>query len=100
MLNLSLSVAVPVVHVSPALQLPVMDLHQGSNEYNPLRTKPITAAMKQDQKHIEGSVYDPRTGKTVVSSAVRFQDAPGAIVDEVSCCRLLVETLSRRFKRL
>lgn len=50
-----------------ARQTPVMDLHQGSNEYNPLRTKPVTAAMKQDQKHIESSVYDPRTGKTVVS---------------------------------
>ncbi|CAM9660829.1 unnamed protein product [Pylaiella littoralis] len=46
-------------------ELPVMDLHQGSNEYNPLRTKPITAAMKQDQKHIESHVYDPSTGKTV-----------------------------------
>eukprot|EP00903_Cladosiphon_okamuranus_P016177 g14928.t1 len=46
-------------------ETPVMDLHQGSNEYNPLRTKPMTAAMKQDQKHIETSVYDPRTGKTV-----------------------------------
>lgn len=44
-----------------------MDLHQGSNEYNPLRTKPMTAAMKQDQKHIESHVYDPSTGKTVVS---------------------------------
>lgn len=43
-----------------------MDLHQGSNDYNPLRTKPITAAMKQDQKHIEGSVYDPSTGQTKV----------------------------------
>lgn len=48
-----------------------MDLHQGSNEFNPLRTKPITAAMKQDQKHIEGSVYDPSTGTTVVSLARR-----------------------------
>lgn len=46
-----------------------MDLHQGNNDYNPLRTKPVTAAMKQDQKHIEGSVYDPRTGQTVVSTA-------------------------------
>ena len=45
-----------------------MDLHQGSNEYTPLRSKPITAAMKQEQKHIESSVYDPRTGKTVVSA--------------------------------
>lgn len=45
-----------------------MDLHQGDNDYNPLRTKPMTAAMKQDQKHIEGSVYDPRTGETVVST--------------------------------
>jgi len=44
-----------------------MDLHQGDNEYTPLRTKPITAAMKQEQKHIESSVYDPRSGKTVVS---------------------------------
>lgn len=48
-------------------QLPVMDLHQGNNDYNPLRSKPVTAAMKQDQKHIEGSVYDPHTGQTVVS---------------------------------
>eukprot|EP00752_Nemacystus_decipiens_P014603 g13004.t1 len=46
-------------------ETPVMDLHQGSNEYNPLRSKPVTAAMKQEQKHIESSVYDPRTGKTV-----------------------------------
>eukprot|EP00904_Undaria_pinnatifida_P007003 jgi/Undpi1/3432/HiC_scaffold_16.g06805.m1 len=46
-------------------KLPVMDLHQGSNEYNPLRSKPMTAAMKQDQKHIEGSVYDPHTGQTM-----------------------------------
>ncbi|CAM9755452.1 unnamed protein product, partial [Hapterophycus canaliculatus] len=45
-------------------ETPVMDLHQGSNDYNPLRTKPATAAMKQDQKHIEGSVYDPSTGQT------------------------------------
>lgn len=44
-----------------------MDLHQGDNEYRPLRSKPTTAAMQQDQKHIEGSVYDPTTGKTVVS---------------------------------
>lgn len=51
---------------TPMLQTPVMDLHQGSNEFNPLRTKPITAAMKQDQKHIEGSVYDPHTGTTKV----------------------------------
>lgn len=48
-------------------QTPVMDLHQGDNEYNPLRTKPVTAAKKQEQKHIESSVYDPSTGKTVVS---------------------------------
>lgn len=47
--------------------MPVMDLQQGSNEYNPLRTKPTTAAMNQEQKHIESSVYDPSTGKTVVS---------------------------------
>ena len=47
-----------------------MDLHQGSNEYNPLRSKPVTAAMKQEQKHIESSVYDPRTGKTVVSGTI------------------------------
>ncbi|CAN0072490.1 unnamed protein product, partial [Ectocarpus sp. 4 AP-2014] len=48
-------------------EMPVMDLQQGSNEYNPLRTKPTTAAMNQEQKHIESSVYDPSTGKTVVS---------------------------------
>lgn len=58
-----------------------MDLHQGSNEYNPLRSKPVTAAMKQEQKHIESSVYDPRTGKTVVS---RKTDAPPCM-----CCREL-----------
>lgn len=58
-------------------QTPVMDLHQGSNEYNPLRSKPVTAAMKQDQKHIESSVYDPRTGKTVVSGEI---DAPPCLV--------------------
>ncbi|CAM9295541.1 unnamed protein product [Ectocarpus fasciculatus] len=46
-------------------ETPVMDLQQGSNEYNPLRTKPTTAAMSQEQKHIESSVYDPSTGKTV-----------------------------------
>ncbi|CBN79222.1 conserved unknown protein [Ectocarpus siliculosus] len=46
-------------------EMPVMDLEQGSNEYNPLRTKPTTAAMNQEQKHIESSVYDPSTGKTV-----------------------------------
>lgn len=61
-----------------ARQTPVMDLHQGSNDYNPLRSKPVTAAMKQDQKHIESSVYDPRTGKTVVSVLTA---APR------SCCR-------------
>lgn len=47
-------------------QTVVMDLHQGSNEYVPARPKPMTAAMQQDKKHIEGSVYDPRTGQTVV----------------------------------
>ncbi|CAM9309297.1 unnamed protein product [Ascophyllum nodosum] len=45
-------------------ETPVMDLRQGDNEYNPLRTKPTTAAMKPEQKHIEASVYDPRTGTT------------------------------------
>lgn len=66
--NASLSHTVGPSPLEWLLQLPVMDLHQGSNEYNPLRTKPVTAAMKQDQKHIESSVYDPSTGKTVVSS--------------------------------
>ncbi|CAN0054008.1 unnamed protein product [Scytosiphon promiscuus] len=55
-------------------ETPVMDLHQGSNDYNPLRTKPVTAAMKQDQKHIEGSVYDPSTGQTVVRMLFRSHD--------------------------
>lgn len=44
-----------------------MDLHQGINDFNPLRAKPLTAAMQHEKKHIEGSVYDPSTGKTVVS---------------------------------
>lgn len=75
-------------------QLPVMDLHQGSNEFNPLRTKPMTAAMKEDQKHIEGSVYDPRTGTTVVSVLIFLcrvsSIAPGAAVAVIAILYVVV----------
>lgn len=72
-----------------------MDLHQGSNEYNPLRTKPVTAAMKQDQKHIESHVYDPSTGKTVVSTVCitrMLARMRGAAVS--ACVRLIVRSYS------